>query len=62
MMFEESIFMLILVPVSLAIIFLIVQSLIDRSIKQFKNMEYELKIKELESRIEKLEKSNKEYS
>lgn len=61
-MFEESIFMLILVPVSLGIIFLIVQSLIDRSIKQFKIMEYEFKITELESRLEKLEKLNKEYS
>ncbi|MFN7249936.1 MAG: hypothetical protein ACK4M9_04005 [Anaerobacillus sp.] len=54
--------MLILVPVSLGIIFLIVQSLIDRSIKQFKIMEYEFKITELESRLEKLEKLNKEYS
>jgi hypothetical protein len=49
MMFEESIFMLILVPVSLGIIFLIVQSLIDRSLKQFKNMEYEFKLKNLKA-------------
>ncbi|MFA9559935.1 hypothetical protein ACERII_21725 [Evansella sp. AB-rgal1] len=56
----DSFILLIFAPLFFGIFILIVQSLIDRSLKQFKNMEYDFKIKELESRIEKLEKINKE--
>ncbi|MCT8140249.1 hypothetical protein H1D32_22640 [Anaerobacillus sp. CMMVII] len=56
----DSFLLLIFAPLLFGIFILIVQSLIDRSLKQFKNMEYDFKIKELESRLEKLEKLNKE--
>lgn len=42
-----------------SVLVILLQNLIDRSIKQFKEIEYETKIKELEHRIERLEKQNK---
>ncbi|RXJ04488.1 hypothetical protein DS745_03650 [Anaerobacillus alkaliphilus] len=51
------------IPILLAgigLVIAIVQSLIDRSINQFKSNEYEEKIKDLEARMEKLEDENRE--
>ncbi len=42
------------------VVVLIIQSLIDRSLKRFIEIEYEPEIKKLESRLQKLEKTNQE--
>lgn len=43
----------------IAVWMLVAQGLIDRSLRHFKQIEYEVKIKELEERLEKIEKQNK---
>ncbi len=56
----EIVFNIIVLLVFFAILGLFIQSLIDRSFRIFKETEYNLKIKELENKIAKLEKINKE--
>ncbi|WP_096199764.1 hypothetical protein [Bacillus sp. FJAT-45350] len=54
--YELVLFFVIVIPLAI----IVVQSLIDRSINKFKQTEYEIKIKELECKIEKLEKRDRD--